>query len=71
MNTEVLVKLRNSSEPISGKINVDLETGSSALYFDQPQYGVSTGQAAVIYNPADEAHVLGGGWITKAPKMFS
>ena len=71
MNTEVLVKLRNSSEPISGKINVDLEAGSSALYFDQPQYGVSTGQAAVIYNPEDEAHVLGGGWITKAPKMFS
>ena len=71
MNTEVLVKLRNSSEPISGKINVDLETGSSALYFDQPQYGVSTGQAAVIYNPEDEAQVLGGGWITKAPNMFS
>ena len=71
MNTEVLVKLRNSSEPISGKINVDLETGSSALYFDQPQYGVSTGQAAVIYNPEDEAQVLGGGWITKAPNMYS
>lgn len=70
-NTEVLVKLRNSSEPIPGKINVDLEAGSSALYFDQPQYGVSTGQAAVIYNPEDEAHVLGGGWITKAPNMFS
>ena len=70
-NTEVLVKLRNSSEPIPGKINVDLEAGSSALYFDQPQYGVSTGQAAVIYNPEDEAQVLGGGWITKAPNMFS
>ena len=69
-NTEVLVKLRNSSEPIPGKINVDLEAGSSALYFDQPQYGVSTGQAAVIYNPEDEAQVLGGGWITKAPNMF-
>ena len=71
MNTEVLVKLRNSSEPISGKINVNLESGSSKLYFDQPQYGVSTGQAAVIYNPEDAAHVLGGGWITKAPNMFS
>ena len=69
-NTEVLVKLRNSSEPILGKINVDLEAGYSALYFDQPQYGVSTGQAAVIYNPEDEAQVLGGGWITKAPNMF-
>ena len=71
INTEVLVKLRNSSEPIPGKINVDLEAGYSALYFDQPQYGVSTGQAAVIYNPEDEAQVLGGGWITKAPNMFS
>ena len=71
MNSKVLVKLRNSSDPVSGKINVDLETGSSALLFDEPQYGVSTGQAAVVYNPEDTEHVLGGGWITKAPNMLS
>ena len=71
MNSKVWVKLRNSSDPVSGKINVDLETGSSALLFDEPQYGVSTGQAAVVYNPEDTEHVLGGGWITKAPNMLS
>jgi tRNA-specific 2-thiouridylase len=71
MTSKVLVKLRNSSDPVSGKINVDLETGSSALLFDEPQYGVSTGQAAVVYNPEDTEHVLGGGWITKAPNMLS
>ena len=71
MKSKVWVKLRNSSDPVSGKINVDLETGSSALLFDEPQYGVSTGQAAVVYNPEDTDHVLGGGWITKAPNMLS
>jgi len=71
LKSKVWVKLRNSSDPVSGKINVDLETGSSALLFDEPQYGVSTGQAAVVYNPEDTEHVLGGGWITKAPNMLS
>ena len=71
MKSKVWVKLRNSSDPVSGKINVDLESGSSELLFDEPQYGVSTGQAAVVYNPEDTEHVLGGGWITKAPNMLS
>ena len=71
LKSKVWVKLRNSSDPVSGKINVDLETGSSALLFDEPQYGVSTGQAAVVYNPEDTEHVLGGGWITKAPNMLT
>jgi len=71
LKSKVWVKLRNSSDPVSGKINVDLETGSSALLFDEPQYGVSTGQAAVVYNREDTGHVLGGGWITKAPNMLS
>ena len=71
INTKVWVKLRNSSDPVSGKININLETGSSELLFDEPQYGVSTGQAAVVYNREDTGHVLGGGWITKAPKMLS
>jgi tRNA-specific 2-thiouridylase len=71
MTSKVLVKLRNSSDPVSGKINIDLQTGSSDLLFDEPQYGVSTGQAAVVYNPEDTGHVLGGGWITKAPNMLT
>ena len=71
MNSKVWVKLRNSSDPVSGKININLETGSSELLFDEPQYGVSTGQAAVVYNREDTGHVLGGGWITRAPNMLS
>ena len=71
LKSKVWVKLRNSSDPVSGKINVDLESGSSELLFDEPQYGVSTGQAAVVYNPEDTEHVLGGGWITKAPNMLT
>ena len=71
INSKVWVKLRNSSDPVSGKININLETGSSELLFDEPQYGVSTGQAAVVYNREDTGHVLGGGWITKAPNMLS
>ena len=68
--SKVLVKLRNSSEPIPGEISINFETNSSELTFDKPQYGVSTGQAAVLYNPNDTSQVLGGGWITKAPNMF-
>ena len=65
----VLVKLRNSSKPVNGEVEVDFETGLSNLYFDEPQFGVSTGQAAVFYNTEEYSHVLGGGWITEAPNI--
>ena len=67
----VLVKLRNSSTPVSGVINVNIDNGTSELNFDEPQYGISTGQAAVFYNIEEHSHVLGGGWIVDAPNMFS
>ena len=68
---KILVKLRNTSNPVKGKIKVDFETGISNLYFDEPQYGVSTGQAAVFYNTEEHTHVLGGGWITDAPNKIA
>jgi len=68
---KVLVKLRNSSKPVNGEINVNFETGLSDLYFDEPQFGVSTGQAAVFYNTKEYTHVLGGGWIKEAPNMLN
>ena len=68
---KVLVKLRNSSKPVNGEINVNFETGLSDLYFDEPQFGVSTGQAAVFYNTKECTHVLGGGWIKEAPNMLN
>ena len=67
---KILVKLRNTSNPVVGKIKVDFKTGTSELDFDEPQFGVSTGQAAVFYNNKDHSHVLGGGWITDAPNML-
>ena len=67
---EILVKLRNTSKPVEGKIKVGFKTSASELYFNEPQFGVSTGQAAVFYNIKDHDHVLGGGWITDAPNMI-
>jgi tRNA-specific 2-thiouridylase len=65
----VLVKLRNSSKPIGSEVEVNFKTGISNLYFDEPQFGVSTGQAAVFYNTEEYSHVLGGGWISEAPNI--
>ena len=65
----VLVKLRNSSKPVDAEVVVNFKTGLSNLYFDEPQFGVSTGQAAVFYNTEEYSHVLGGGWISEAPNM--
>ncbi len=67
----VLVKLRNSSQPVIGTINVSSDSGYANLLFDTPQFGVSTGQAAVFYNVIENSHVLGGGWITKAPNNLA
>ena len=66
---KVLVKLRNSSKPVNGEINVNFETGFSDLHFEEPQFGVSTGKAAVFYSTKENTHVLGGGWIKEAPNM--
>ena len=67
----VLVKLRNSSQPVIGTIKVNSNTSNAHLLFDTPQFGVSTGQAAVFYNVIESSHVLGGGWITKAPNNLA
>ena len=63
----VLVKLRNSSQPVIGTIKIDFDNNVAYLIFDKPQFGVSTGQAAVFYNINESSHILGGGWITEAP----
>ncbi len=68
---KVLVKLRNSSQPVIGIIKVSSDTSHAYLLFDKPQFGVSSGQAAVFYNVIDSSHVLGGGWITKAPNNLA
>ena len=67
----VLVKLRNSSQPVIGKIKVNFDNSCAYLSFDKPQVGVSTGQAAVFYNIKESSHILGGGWITEAPNKLA
>ena len=67
----VLVKLRNSSQPVIGTIKVNFDKSFAHLSFDQSQFGVSTGQAAVFYNIREPSHVLGGGWITEAPNKLA
>ena len=67
----VLVRLRNSSQPVIGTIKVNFDNSFAYLHFDQSQFGVSTGQAAVFYNIKESSHVLGGGWITEAPNKLT
>ena len=67
----MLVKLRNSSQPVIGTIKVNFDNNLAYLIFDEPQFGVSTGQAAVFYNIKESSHILGGGWITEAPNKLA
>jgi len=68
---KILVKLRNSSKPVIGTIKVNFNNNSAFLSFDKPQFGVSTGQAAVFYDLRESSHILGGGWITEAPNKLA
>jgi tRNA-specific 2-thiouridylase len=51
---DVLAKVRSMAKPVPARLEGD------SIIFDQPEYGVAPGQAAVLY--AGE-RVLGGGWI--------
>ncbi|MBX7494558.1 tRNA 2-thiouridine(34) synthase MnmA [Qipengyuania sp. 6B39] len=54
-------KVRSLAKPVPVTIEGSLGDGRAVtLHFDQPEYGVAPGQAAVIY--AGE-RVVGGGWI--------
>jgi tRNA-specific 2-thiouridylase len=48
------VKVRSLAKPVPARYDGDV------VRFEQPEYGVSPGQAAVLY---DGDRVLGGGWI--------
>ena len=53
----VLAKVRSMAKPVPARVEGD------RLVFASPEYGVAPGQAAVLYDAADESRVLGGGWI--------
>jgi tRNA-specific 2-thiouridylase len=52
-------KLRSAAEPAAA--TVQPRGGGAMIAFEQPQFGVAPGQAAVFYSGT---RVLGGGWIT-------
>ena len=56
------VKIRSTRPGVASSITFD-EPGFATITFDDPEHGVSPGQAAVIY---DGDRVLGGGWIDQA-----
>jgi tRNA-uridine 2-sulfurtransferase len=55
------VKLRSTMAPVGATLRGD-GAGGTEVVFDEPQYGVSPGQACVFY---DGDRVLGGGWIRR------
>lgn len=63
---DVLVKLRNTAPASRARL---FRKGSDeiCLQLEKPEYGIATGQAGVIYDGQDDSHMLGGGWISKAP----
>jgi tRNA-specific 2-thiouridylase len=57
----VLARVRSTREPAPGRLTM-LE-GAPAVVFDKSEEGVAPGQACVLYDPADNGRVLGGGFI--------
>lgn len=58
----VLAKLRSTQGPAPGLLRAD-GAGGAVLDLDDPQFGISAGQAAVFYDPDAADRVFGGGWI--------
>jgi tRNA-specific 2-thiouridylase len=56
------VKVRSLAKPVPARLDPGSESGAAdgTVRFAQPEYGVSPGQAAVLY---EGDRVLGGGWI--------
>ncbi|MEC9372255.1 MAG: aminomethyltransferase beta-barrel domain-containing protein, partial [Planctomycetota bacterium] len=56
----VTAKIRYNSAPVAAECRVDVEGDALEIRFDEAQFAVAPGQAAVCY---DGDRVLGGGWI--------
>lgn len=58
----VMARLHSSQTPFAATLTRG-EGGVAELTPDEPQFGVSAGQAAVLYDAETCSRVLGGGWI--------
>ncbi|AWW73131.1 tRNA 2-thiouridine(34) synthase MnmA [Erythrobacter sp. KY5] len=66
---QLTAKVRSLAKPVPVTIEGDLGEGATVtMRFDQPEFGVAPGQAAVIY--AGE-RVIGGGWIDATTSVAS
>ena len=65
---EVFVKLRNTAPAAPAKLFL-MSDGSAHLILEKAEYGIATGQAGVIYDANDVSLMLGGGWISSAPRL--
>ena len=64
--TPILARLRNTAPALPATL-VSVDADRAALRLDEAQFGISAGQAAVLYTPENPDRVLGGGWIVEAP----
>lgn len=65
-NVSAFAKIRSTTAPEPITVTAG-EGGTAHVAFDAPEYGVSPGQACVIY---DGDRVLGGGWIRSATPAY-
>ncbi len=63
---EVLARVRNTHEPVPATLELNISKKLATVKFKEPLYGVSPGQACVLY---DGDQILGGGWI-KADQKY-
>jgi tRNA-specific 2-thiouridylase len=56
---KVEVKVRSTQPPLGAR--VEISGNGAVVVLDEPEYGISSGQACVVYSGS---RVLGGGWIT-------
>jgi len=59
----VLARVRSTKPPSTARLRLDA-AGQIEVVFEAPEEAVSPGQACVLYDAAEPARVLGGGFIT-------
>jgi len=65
----VLARVRSTREPLPAKLcSLD---GAPAVMFETGEEGVSRGQACVLYDPAGQSRILGGGFIAKTVSAYT